>query len=175
MRPRQSVRAVVAGSLLAGYLALAPASALAATNGIAPERWGGTNVDQGSGFDCTPYGGNFLQSWDMVETLAGTTFFSASGDPVRDIVQVQLRETDTRSDTGASLVVKGSWTVTWDHVADTVTVTGAFRVGTGPSVGIVMHDTGRLAVLADGLFLAGPKDAQFDRDGAYCRALAALR
>ena len=159
---------------MSGLLLAAPATSLAAQGGITPEHWSGTAVHDGSGFDCTPYGGAFTQAYHVDETVSGMTTFDASGNPLRDMVHVGWRETDTREDTGASIDVRGDWTVTFDYAADTLAVTGAFRVGTAPSQGILIHDTGRLAFLPGGVFIAGPHDVFEDPDGSYCRALAAL-
>jgi hypothetical protein len=166
------VPAFVAASAIAVLTAAAPSAALAGSQ--PPERWGGTLIHDGSGFDCSPYGGDFTQAWHVVETVSGTTFLDEAGDPVRDLIHVRWDETTSREDTGASLDVRGAWTVTYDYASDALSVTGAFRVGTAPETGVVMLDTGRFALLPGELFLAGPHDVQFDPDGAYCGALAAL-
>lgn len=169
---RLFARASVAVATLAGVLAIAPTSALAGS--LPGATWGGTVVHEGSGFDCGPYGGNFTQAWHVVETVAGRTFFDQSGEPVRDLVHVAWIETVSREDDGGSIDVRGDWTVRFDYPADTVTVTGSFRVGTAPAEGILIHDAGRFAILPGGLFVAGPHDVQFDPDGTYCGALASL-
>jgi hypothetical protein len=164
--------ATVAAATLAALLAVAPASALAGT--IPGAEWGGTVVHDGSGFDCSPYGGDFTQAWHVVETVSGRTFFDQAGEPIRDLVHVTWSETVSREDNGRSIDVRGDWTVRFDYAADTVSVTGAFRVGTAPSQGVLIQDAGRFAVLPGGLFVAGPHDVQFDPDGTYCGALASL-
>jgi hypothetical protein len=163
---------LVAAATLLALLAVAPSSALAGS--LPMERWGGTLIHDGSGFDCSPYGGDFTEAWHVVETVSGRTFFDETGEPVRDLIQVGWIETVSREDTGGSIDVRGDWTVSFDYRADTVTVTGAFRVGTAPSEGVLIHDAGRFAILPGGLFLAGPHDVQFDPDGTYCGALASL-
>ena len=173
MHPRRriAVGSLAALTLLAGVAAVP--SPIAA-NGLPSERWGDQLIHEGSGFDCTPYGGAFTEAWHGVETISGLTFVDAAGEPVRDLVHVGWIETVSREDTGASIEVRGHWTVTFDHLADTISVTGAFRVGTAPAKGILIHDAGRFAILAGGVFVAGPHDVQFDPDGTYCAALARL-
>jgi len=169
---RSLVPASVAAAALVAALAVAPSSALAGS--LPPDHWGDTLVHDGGGFDCSPYGGNFTQAWHVVETISGTTFIDAAGNPVRDLVHIGWTETTSREDTGASIDVHGAWTVSFEYATESVSVTGAFRVGTAPAQGVVLHDAGRLAILPGGLFLAGPHDVQFDPDGSYCRALAGL-
>ena len=165
-------RGSVALTTIVAVLAIAPSAALATS--LPSERWGFTVVHDGSGFDCSPYGGQFTEAWHVIETVSGTTFFDATGVAARDLVHVGWVETATREDTGAGLDVRGSWTVDLDHAADTVSVTGAFRVGTAPAEGVLIHDSGRFAILPGGLFVAGPHDVQFNPDGTYCGALARL-
>ena len=171
-RRRLLARGSVAAATLMALLMVAPSSALAGS--IPGERWGGTVIHEGSGFDCSGYGGDFTEAWHVVETVSGMTFFDGAGDPVRELVHVGWIETVTREDTGQSIDVRGDWTVSFDYGADTVSVTGAFRVGTAPAEGVLIHDAGRFAILPGGLFLAGPHDVQFDPDGTYCGALAGL-
>jgi hypothetical protein len=64
--------------------------------------------------------------------------------------------------------------VTFDYVADSVSISGSFRVGTAPTEGVLIQDAGRFAILPGGLIVAGPHDVEFDPDGTYCRALASL-
>jgi hypothetical protein len=171
-RRRLAARSLAALILLAAVAAL-PSSAAAARGG-ASEWWGDQLFHEGNGFDCTPYGGAFTEAWHVVETISGQTFVDAAGEPIRDLVHVGWIETVSREDTGASIAVRGHWTVTFDHLADTISVTGAFRVGTAPAQGVLIHDAGRFAILADGVFIAGPHDVQFDPDRTYCAALASL-
>jgi hypothetical protein len=172
MNPRRlpAPRLVAAGTLLA--LLAAPSSALAGAHAV--ERWGGTVIHDGSGFDCSPYGGNLSEAWHVVETISGKTFFDETGEPVRDLIQIGWLETVSRDDTGGSIDVRGDWTVSFDYRTDTVSVTGAFRVGTAPSEGVLIRDAGRFAILPGGLFVGGAHDVQFDPDGTYCGALASL-
>lgn len=165
-------RGFVALAAITAALAMAPSAALAAS--LPGDRWGFTVIHDGRGFDCSPYGGDFTEAWHVVETVSGTTFFDASGVAVRDLVHVGWVEKATREDTGAAIDVRGDWTVDFDHAADTVSVTGAFRVGTAPAQGVLIHDAGRFAILPGGLFVAGPHDVQFDPDGTYCGALTRL-
>jgi hypothetical protein len=167
-----TVRLAAAAATVVAILAIAPASALAGSP--IHERWAETLVHDGSGFDCGPSGGDFTEAWHVVETVSGQTFFDATGNPLRDLVHVGWTETVRREDTGGSIEIHGAWTVQFDDVAETVSVTGAFRIGTAPAQGAVIHDPGRFAILPGGLFLAGPHDVQFDPDGTYCGALAAL-
>ena len=169
---RLLARGSVAAATLMTLLILAPSSVLAGA--IPAARWGGTVIHEGSGFDCGPYGADFTEAWHVVETVSGMTFLDEAGEPVRELVHIGWIETVSREDTGRSIDVRGAWTVSFDYAANTVTVTGAFRVGTAPSEGVVIHDAGRFAILPGGLFLAGPHDVQFDPDGTYCGALASL-
>jgi hypothetical protein len=163
--------ASLAAVSLMALLVVAPSSALA---GSVPAQWGDTLIHEGSGFDCSPYGGDFTEAWHVIETISGKTFFDAAREPVRDLVHIRWVETVSREDTGGSIDVRGDWTVSFDHVADTVSVTGAYRVGTAPAQGVLIQDAGRFAILTGGLFVAGPHDVEFDPDGTYCGALASL-
>jgi hypothetical protein len=169
---RRLVPRLLAAATLAALFIAAPVSALAGSAG--PERWSDSLVHQGSGFDCGPFGGAFSEAWHVVERLSGQTFVDEAGAPIRDLVHVSWTETVRREDTGAAIDVHGAWTVRFDHVADTISVSGAFRVGTAPAQGVLIHDSGRFAILPGGLFVAGPHDVQFDPDGTYCGALASL-
>jgi hypothetical protein len=169
-RPTATRSIAVAATLLI-TLAVAPAAAAGTEPG---ERWTDTVTHDGTGFDCGPFGGDFTEAWHVVETIAGRTFVDGAGDPVRDVVHVGWVETVSREDTGGSIDVRGHWTVTFDYVADSVSISGSFRVGTAPTEGVLIQDAGRFAILPGGLIVAGPHDVEFDPDGTYCRALASL-
>lgn len=171
-RRRPFTPLLVAAAALVALSALAPTAVLAGSG--APERWADTLVHEGSGFDCAPFGGDFSEAWHVVETISGQSVLDEAGARVRDVVHVGWTETVRREDTGGSIDVHGAWTVRFDYVADSVSVSGAFRVGTAPAQGVVIHDSGRFAILPGGLFVAGPHDVQFDPDGTYCGALALL-
>jgi len=167
-------RLFAVGAAFIGLLTVGSASGLAAGGGIPPQHFSDTIVTDGGGFDCSPYGGNFDQSWHIVEQLSRVTTFDASGNPIGAVTHVGWSETDTRSDTGATLDVHGDWTVKIDYIAGTKSVSGAYRIGTSRSLGLLIQDAGGLVFMPDGVSISGPHEVFKDPDGSFCRALAAL-
>jgi hypothetical protein len=108
--------------------------------------------------DC---GGGVLltETFTVVDTI--TTFFDASGNPIRVQVHENFVGVITNSASGNTYRDPGHWTVVEDVVNGTVTFHGEFFAIVAPGVGIVIQDTGRITFDADGniIFQAGPHEA----------------
>ena len=126
--------------------------------------------------DCGPYGFDFANIVQGVETLVVETFYDKNGNPARVVVHDGFIETDTNSVTGKRLPFSQTWVNTYDLVAGTRTVVGKAFVMTDPRKGIVIHDTGRIVFDAPEhvSFDAGIHEVLYgDIDQLTCSALAA--
>jgi hypothetical protein len=94
--------------------------------------------------DCSPYGFDFANIVEGVESLWIETFYDANGNPAKVVVHDGFTETDTNSVTGKTLSLSQTWVNTFDLVAGTRTVVGKALVMTDPGRGIVIQDTGRV-------------------------------
>jgi hypothetical protein len=103
-----------------------------------------------------------------------STWFTASGDPVRQQGKISATETDTNTSSGASVIVKTQLNVHVDYATDTQTITGIRNLSTVPGRGVVIQSVGRLEVTASaGQFISvhGPAD-DVNLGGGFCEALA---
>jgi hypothetical protein len=102
-----------------------------------------------------------------------TTWFTASGDPVRQQGKISATETDTNTSSGASVIVKTQLNVHVDYAADTQTITGIRNLSTVPGRGVVIQSVGRLEVTASAaefISVHGPAD-DVNLGGGFCEAL----
>ena len=107
--------------------------------------------------DC---GGGVLLTETFTEVVTVTTFFDASGNPIRVQVHANFDGVITNSASGNTYRDPGHFTVVEDVVNGTVTFHGEFFAIVAPGVGIVIQDTGRITFDADGnvIFQAGPHE-----------------
>ncbi|MCU1656799.1 MAG: hypothetical protein JWO57_1455 [Pseudonocardiales bacterium] len=103
-----------------------------------------------------------------------STWYTASGDPVRQQGKISATETDTNTSSGASVIVKTQLNVHVDYASDIQTITGIRNLSTVPGRGVVIQSVGRLEVTASaGQFISvhGPAD-DVNLGGGFCEALA---
>jgi hypothetical protein len=107
-------------------------------------------------------------------TIRRTTFFDAGGDPIMERSKIMQRETDINSETGKTVRVKGSYTVTTDLRSDITRLAGQVDMGVGGKGANVVHDTGLIVFNGDGdvIKLAGPHTVFAGGDEPYCQALS---
>ena len=164
----RSIRPVVLAFVLAPVGVLAGAGAASAQP---PERFVLSEQDPGV-IDCGDFEDHFTDFFEG----RGTTFFGAGGVPVRTVLNVEHHSTDTNSVTGLTIHEHGHFTITFDLGTGTVTVTGNQEVANRPGVGVVVQDTGRLVLDADGnvVFFAGGRNHSEELlgDQVLCDALA---
>jgi hypothetical protein len=164
------VLAAVAAALAATLAIASPARA------VSPTRDDIGTVPYNFTVDCSPYGFDFANVVQGVETLFVETFYDQNGNPVKVVVHDGFTETDTNSVTGKTLPLSQTWVNTFDLVAGTRTVVGKAFVMTDPQRGIVIQDTGRVIFDAPEhvSFEAGQHDPLHGNlDQLACSALAA--
>jgi hypothetical protein len=122
--------------------------------------------------DCGTFQDNFVDFF----TATQTTFYDASGDPIRFIRQVTHHSNDVNSVTGLTIHEHGHFTVTGDLVAGTFTVTGNQEVANRPGTGVVVQDAGRVVFDSDFnllFFAGGTKHSEtIGGEQVLCEALA---
>ena len=111
------------------------------------------------------------------EHVQVTEVFAADGSLLQVVFNMQLSETDTNSETGEALTLKGAIHEVWDFAANTRTMSGKVYLATRSGAGIVIQETGRIVMTLDtreALFVAGPHEAFFNGgiDPAVCAELA---
>lgn len=107
-----------------------------------------------------------------------TEVLATDGTLLQLVFNIQFSETDTNSETGANLTLKGSVHEVWDFASNTRTLSGKVFLTTRPGAGVVVHDTGRITMTLDTrevVFLAGPHEVFFAGgiDPVVCAELAA--
>jgi len=112
------------------------------------------------------------------EHVQVTEVLAADGSLLQVVFNMQLTETDTNSETGVSLTLKGAVHEVWDFASNTRTMSGKVYLATKSGAGILIQETGRIVMTLDtheALFVAGPHKAFFAGgiDPAVCEALAA--
>lgn len=104
-----------------------------------------------------------------------TTFYDASGQPTRQVIQWTHLSNDANSVTGKTIHEHGTFTETLDLVAGTDTVTGRLEIATEPGSGVVIQDVGRIVLDASGnvVFLTPSGRRSIPQnDSRYCIALS---
>lgn len=165
------VALVVAAAALTVTLAIASAA-----QATPPTRDDIGSIPYSFTVDCSPYGFDFANIVQGVESLWIETFYDADGNPVKVVVHDGFIETDTNSVTGKTLGLSQKWVNTFELVAGTRTVVGKAFVMTDPGKGIVIQDTGRVVFDAPEhtSFEAGQhKPLHGDLDQLACIALRA--
>jgi hypothetical protein len=117
-------------------------------------------VRQSGSFLVADCGGGVLLTETFTEVLTITTFFDASGNPIRVHLHENFDGVITNSASGNTYRDPGHWTLVEDVVNGTVTFHGEFFAIVAPGVGIVIQDTGTITFDADGniIFQAGPHE-----------------
>ena len=173
MNPAKSIKVVLVAAAAALSVALAIASPARATS---PTRDNIGSIPYSFTVDCSPYGLDFANIVQGVETLFVETFYGTDGNPVKVVVHDGFTETDTNSVTGKTLPFSQKWVNTFDLVAGTRTVVGKAFVVTDPGKGIVIQDTGRVVFDApEHVSFEAGRHAPLhgDLDEFACSALAA--
>ena len=162
--------ALVATVLAATFAVASPARA------TTPTRESPVSIPYSFTVDCSPYGFDFANVVQGVETLFVETFYDNDGKAVKVVLHDGFIETDTNSLTGKTLPFSQTWVNTFDLIAGTRTVVGKALLMTDPGRGIVIQDTGRVVFDAPGhtTFEAGQQaPLHGDLDQFACDALAA--
>ena len=162
--------ALVATVLAVTLAAAAPARA------TTPTRESPVSIPYGFAVDCSPYGFDFTNIVQGVETLFVETFYNKDGNAVKVVLHDGFIETDTNSATRKTLPFSQTWVNTFDLVTGTRTVVGKALLMTDPGNGIVIQDTGRVVFDAPEhtSFEAGQHGPLHgDLDEFACNALAA--
>ncbi len=126
--------------------------------------------------DFGPYGfDNVVEGRQRAQV---TDVFADDGTLLRTVIHLTFSETDTNSESGASLILKGAVNEVLDYAANTRTLRGKVALGTRPGGGgPYIQEVGRITMTLDtreALFVAGPHDAFFAGgvDVPVCAALA---
>ena len=171
MRPIK-VAAVAAGCVLA----LSGSAGAAAKQRVVVDRY---SEPYEFAIDCSQFG-----SHDFDNLVSGherkqvTEVLAADGTLLQTVFHTSFSETDTNSESGASLRLKAAFHEVLDHVANTRTLSGKVALGTLPGGGgTYIQEVGRITMTLDTyepLFVAGPHEA-FAAGGIdfpVCAALA---
>ena len=119
--------------------------------------------------------GNFSDEFAGTVRIRETTFFDADGNPIIERAKVLLREVDINSETGKTVRVKGSNTVTVDLRTGIRRTTGQVFMGVGGKGANVIHDTGLVIfndVTGEVIKVAGPHTVLEGGDEPFCQALS---
>jgi hypothetical protein len=128
--------------------------------------------------DCQPFG---PYDFDVLvsgrEHVTVTDVVADDGTLLQTVVQVRFTESNTNSESGATVPLKRSAREVWDWGEGTRTITGAVLVGTKRGGGTWVQDTGLLTLTIDTdepVVVAGPHEAFFGGgiDAIGCAALA---
>jgi hypothetical protein len=118
--------------------------------------------------------GSFADDYAGTVTIRTTTFLDADG-PIMVRHKVLQWETDTNSETGRSVRVKGSFTETVDLLAGIRRTTGQVFMGVGGKGANVIHDTGLVIFnddTAEVIKVAGPHTVLEGGNEPFCQALS---
>lgn len=107
-----------------------------------------------------------------------TEILAADGTLLQQVLNIRFSETNTNSETGESITLKGVAHVVWDFASNTRSLDGKVFLATRPGDGVVIQDTGRITITLDtseALFVAGPHGVFFGGglDAVVCDELAA--
>ena len=128
--------------------------------------------------DCRPFG---PYDFDVLvsgrEHVTVTDVVADDGSVLQTVVRYRFTETDTNSESGATVPLKRSVHEVWNWGEGTRTVTGAVLIGTQPGGGTWVQDTGLITLTIDTdepVVVAGPHEAFFGGglDLIGCVALA---
>ena len=128
--------------------------------------------------DCSDFGPyNFSNLVAGRQKVTVTEVRDGSGELLQTVFHINVQETETNSETGASLPLKTAIHEIWDYRTNTRTVNGKVFLGTQRGGGTYTHDTGRIVMTLDtreASFVAGPHEAFFGGgiDVPVCAALA---
>jgi hypothetical protein len=122
--------------------------------------------------ECGSFQDNFVDFFRGTRT----TFYDANGEPVKVVIHAEHTSNDVNSVTGFTVHEHGHLTVTIDLITGTVTVTGNQEIVNLPHEGVVLQDTGRLVLDAEGslVFFAGGRKQSENLQGEeiFCDILA---
>ena len=122
--------------------------------------------------------GDFEIGYDGIQRFAAWDIFE-DGELVRTVFIQGFKETNTHSETGATLELRGQVREVWEYGSGLRTVSGAVYMGNSPGAGTWVHDSGRIVLtLEDRIasFIAGPKEVYLGGglDAYACRTFAEL-
>src|SRR4051794_3046381 len=115
---------------------------------------------------------------NFVDFLSGTqtTFYDRNGEPVQLVIHAEHTSNDVNSVTGFTVHEHGHLTLSIDLITGTMTITGNQEIVNLPHQGVVLQDTGRVIVDAEGallFFAGGRKHSQlFQGEEIFCDILA---
>ncbi len=126
--------------------------------------------------DFGPYAFDNLVSG--TEHVQVTEVSAADGTLLQVVFNIQFSETDTSSESGAVITLKGAVHEVWDFASNTRTLNGKVFLATRRGEGVVIQDTGRITMTLDtreALFVAGPHAVFFSGgiDAVVCADFAA--
>jgi hypothetical protein len=142
----------------------------AAASATTPQRNSGS-VSYSASADC----GSFTDDYAGTSTFRETTFFDAHGNPIMERAKILQRETDTNSETGKSVRVNSSVTVTVDLRTGIRRTTGQVFMGVGGKGANVIHDTGLVIfndITGEVIKVAGPHTVLEGGNEPFCQALS---
>jgi hypothetical protein len=154
--------------LSAGFVIAVMLMAAAPAGATTPQRES-DSFSYSDSADC----GSFSDDFAGTATARMTTFFDANGDPIIERAKVMQRETDTNSETGKSILVKSSYTVTVDERTGNRRTTGRVFMGVGKGANVI-HDTGLVIfndITGEVIKVAGPHTVLEGGDQPFCDAL----
>jgi hypothetical protein len=122
--------------------------------------------------DCGTFVDNFTDFYHVRETDE----FDADGNLVRILLHIEHHSNDVNSVTGFTIHEHGHFYVVVDFVAGTTTITGNSELANRKGTGVVIQDTGRIVIDANGdpIFFAGGRKHSNNVQGEqiYCDALS---
>jgi hypothetical protein len=159
---------ILRSTLLAAALALLVGSpALAAP----PER-----LEYDLQFDGVIDCGTFVDNFTDFFHVRETDEFDVDGNLVRILLHIEHHSNDVNSVTGFTIHEHGHSYVVVDFVAGTTTITGNSELATRKGTGVVIQDTGRIVLDANGhpiFFAGGRKHSNYVQgEQIYCDALS---
>ena len=117
--------------------------------------------------------GTFTINEDYFQDGRVTDFFDNAGNPIRELVQVDQNRILTNLATGFTVQAPGHFSFTIDLQTGVIQQVGLVDRITIPGRGVVVLDTGRLIVDADGnVTFVGPHSHFTSGDDALCAALS---
>jgi hypothetical protein len=136
-------------------------------NAAPPEREDVEVFHYSASQDC----GSFTNDYQGTVTVRLTFFLNSEGEPITEHKRVMLRETDTNSVTGKTILVRQSYTEIADLRTDIARYVGQVFMGIGKGAHVI-HDTGLWVFNADGVIrFAGPHTVLQNGDEVFCQAL----
>jgi hypothetical protein len=155
-------------------LVTAGGAAAAQKQRVVVDRFSDTYSDAVDCADFGPYA--FTNLFEGRQRVTVTEVLDGEGNLLQIVFHTTIQETQTNSESEATLPLKGAVHEVWDFASNTRTLSGKVWLGTAPGAGTYVQDTGRITMDLDTRvpsFEAGPHEAFYaGLDFLVCAALA---